>query len=222
MADCFVRGYDPDAAEKQGVKKTLTDRLIQLRSKLTHSEFQFSQRYGSVSFSFTLADHVKGARFKKITYTHPTRWETVPVPLTDDEEDISFAAACVLAGLTNKTYQVRDWAVESYETSLKNKRLIVYDKRNHWKYDLIGLLSFADEEPLVGRDSKILAAIRPALWGWAKYVRPAKKRAWCSEGCAMVIHESVKGFSYAPDTLTPDSLLKAVRMYFGSRTNARN
>ena len=75
MADCFVRGYDPDAAEKQGVKKTLTDRLIQLRSKLTHSEFQFSQRYGSVSFSFTLADHVKGARFKKITYTHPTRWE---------------------------------------------------------------------------------------------------------------------------------------------------
>jgi len=208
MALCRICGYDADAAEKDGVKKTFADKLIQLRSRLTHTEFQFSSRYNNISFSFTMADGVNGARFKNIRYSHPNRWLFANIPLDNEQEDIAFLAACVLAGFSLNFQTVKNWLHS--EMILLNLPVCLYSDK-HWKYDLIGLLSFADEEPYKGKDSKLLKVIRPVLWSWTKIVQPHSKRAWCSEGCAILLQECEDAFKYKPDTLTPDGLIQAVR-----------
>jgi hypothetical protein len=89
-----LRGYDPEMARLHGKKKTNLDRLIGLRSWLAHSEIQFSSRYGGISFSATLKDGCKCARFKMIKYSHPERWRDVYIPVTEEQED-SIMAKCL-------------------------------------------------------------------------------------------------------------------------------
>jgi hypothetical protein len=65
----------------------------------THCEFQFSAKYSNVSFSSTLRDGAKGCRFKQIDYTaNPERWNTLIVPLTDEQEVAAFAKANEING----------------------------------------------------------------------------------------------------------------------------
>lgn len=97
MADCFWKSFNPDA---EGYKKTLVDWFINLRSKFTHTELEFSKRYDGVSTSATLQDGCNGDRFKMIDYTkHPERWESITIPCTDEQEDLIFAEACRMEGM---------------------------------------------------------------------------------------------------------------------------
>ncbi len=96
--NCILQTYDPVAARKM----TFTDRIIRLRSYHTHSEYQFSERYGHISFSATLRDGCKCARFKQIDYTkHPKRWKSIIIPMTDLEEDYAWQVACEMADMNN-------------------------------------------------------------------------------------------------------------------------
>ena len=91
--------YSPPLAALHGKKPSWTDRFIGLRSELSHTELQFSERYGNVSFSATLADGCKCARFKMIGYSHPERWLTAVLEVTDEQEDAIFEKCCEMAAM---------------------------------------------------------------------------------------------------------------------------
>lgn len=99
--DCKIRSYNYVRAEIFGKKPTFVNRIIAIRSfPQTHTEFQFSERYEGRSFSATIQDEFKGARFKLIEYSHVReRWDTVIVPMTDREEDRAIKEAMSFAGM---------------------------------------------------------------------------------------------------------------------------
>jgi len=99
--NCKIRSYNYVRAAIFGKKPTIIDRVIGLRSKPhSHTEFQFSGRYNNVSFSATKRDGSNCARFKHISYSHVLeRWDTVVVPLTDEQEDAAYAEAEILEGM---------------------------------------------------------------------------------------------------------------------------
>ena len=98
--DCKIQSYNYVRAKMFGKKPTLVNRLIAVRSApQTHTEFQFSERYGNISFSATMQDDSKCARFKQIAYSHAReRWDTVVVPMTDQQEDMAWNKAKQLEG----------------------------------------------------------------------------------------------------------------------------
>lgn len=98
MADCKIRSFNAVRARMFGYKLTPTQWLILQRSWHTHNEFQYSARHDHVSHSATLMDGAKGSRFKAIAYTHPERWDTVIVPMTNAEEDRAYDRAQQLEG----------------------------------------------------------------------------------------------------------------------------
>jgi hypothetical protein len=96
---CKIRSYNARQAELFGKEMDLIDRLVLVKSDpLTHTEFQFSERYGCISFSSTLQDGSKGCRFKDISYSHPEYWNTQWEEYTNDEEDRAYARAKALEG----------------------------------------------------------------------------------------------------------------------------
>jgi hypothetical protein len=96
---CKIRTYNARQARLFGVKMTPTDNIVCLVSDpQTHCEFQFSERYKNISFSSTLTNGDKGCRFKDIGYSHPEYWDTLILPMTDEEEDRAYARALELDG----------------------------------------------------------------------------------------------------------------------------
>lgn len=92
--------YNARRAKIFGKKLTASDIAILFRSDPhTHSEVQFSERYGNISFSSTLKDGAKGTRFKQIEYSHEDeRWDTVEIAMTQEEEANAYAMAEALLG----------------------------------------------------------------------------------------------------------------------------
>jgi len=173
MADCYAKHYNAEEAKKDGKHLTLVDRVIMLRSKLTHSEKRYSDRHWGVSWSFTKADGANGARFKDIGYSHPKRWVTDLLRLSDIEEDRSFAEACRLADVTPE--QVEAWAKDDSRTE-------ILQGPNHAKYDAIGLLTHCLKKHKKGW----VNVMRKTLWWWTAIVKPSRDCWWCSEGVCWV------------------------------------
>jgi len=100
MADCIYWSYDAVAAKEGGKDFSATDIIIMRRSaRLIHTEFQFSPRNNSESFSSTLRDGEKGCRFESIDYTkHPERWNKIVLPMTNVQEDVAYCRAEDLEG----------------------------------------------------------------------------------------------------------------------------
>jgi len=101
MAAGKIRSYNYLRAKVFGKKPTFVNKLIAMRSSPhVHTEYQFSERFDNVSFSATKQDKCKCARFKDIQYSHEAeRWDTVIVPMTDEEEDMAYLRAQVLGGM---------------------------------------------------------------------------------------------------------------------------
>ena len=176
--DCYAKHWNAKEAKKDGKPLTLVDRVIMLRSKLTHSEKQYSSRYRHVSWSFTKADGAKGARFKKIAYSHPKRWVTDVLELSDIEEDRSFREACRLADVT--PIHVQLWLLDDSQTGILRGP-------NHAKYDTIGLLTHCLKKHKKGW----VNVMRKTLWWWTAFVKPDMEASWCSEGVAWVTQVGV-------------------------------
>jgi len=132
MADIIYRTFDPDA--DPAYKKTWTDRLIQIKSRYTHTEIQYSDRYGGISASATMADGCNCFRFKMIDYTkHPLRWKSVIIPCTDEQEDLIWDEDCRMAGMDNhaETSMMIDVAhgdAEYFEPCFFGPNAMKYDK----------------------------------------------------------------------------------------------
>ena len=89
-----IQTYNARRARAFGKKYTWVNRLILMRSDPhTHTELQFSDSYGNISFSATMHDKCKSARFKEILYSHPERWDTIDVPMSREDEDVAWEAA---------------------------------------------------------------------------------------------------------------------------------
>ena len=99
--NCKIRSFNAMRAEIFGVKPTLPQRIILLRSQPhVHTEFQFSERYDNVSFSATMMEGSNCARFKDIKYSHEAEyWDTVIVPMTNIQEDYVYREALGLVGM---------------------------------------------------------------------------------------------------------------------------
>ncbi len=95
MADGKIRSYNYVRAELFGKKPETIDKVIGLRSRPhRHSEYEFSERYSKLSFSSTKQNGDNGARFKDIKYSHYLqRWDTVIIPMTDEQEDLAYQEA---------------------------------------------------------------------------------------------------------------------------------
>ncbi len=99
MAAVIIMSFNVVRAVVFGYKPTFNQKLIKFRSKPhVHSELKFSARHEYISFSATLQDDFKGARFKDIAYSHREYWDPVIVPMTDEEEDDAYLRAQVQEG----------------------------------------------------------------------------------------------------------------------------
>jgi len=185
MADCYIRTFDTNADPTY--QKRTSDRLIGLRSKFSHTEFEFSARYRGISASATMADDCHCFRLKMIDYTkHPKRWKKQVVHLTDEQEDMIFAEACRMAGLP--LFSLNTVCQFEYgEIFYGNKAL---------KYDLIGV-SF----------SFILPKWR--IW------RPHERWVFCSESVCILLKSVFDDFipDKKCDEQSPEKLYYAWQDY---------
>ncbi len=164
-------------AMKFGYKPSKIERLIMLRSDCTHMEFQFSTRYGGISFSSTLRDGVKGCRFKMIIYSHPEYWDAVYVPVTTEQERNMFIEATELADARYFRKYGFGEALEVYYNEHAAVNGCIYGP-NHVKYDLSG------------------AAF--SYWTKFKIWKPHKTKMVCNRAVAEVV---LAGEPKAMDTL---------------------
>ena len=156
MADCEIKSYNAVRAKIFGKKLTSTQWLILHWSKLhTHTEFKFSKRHNHISHSATLMDGNKGSRFKYIKYSHPWRWDTVIVPMTDNQEDLAYEKAVSLARTLYDTFGqlshisgLKIWKPSEDRTwCTKDVGEIVYAGRQDFYYWLRELLDTTELRP---------------------------------------------------------------------------
>lgn len=190
MKKITFRAWDADAAKKDGKPLTWTDRVIMMRSKLTHLEIQFDENRGGVSFSSTMADNANGCRFKYINYSNPNRWKSWTVEVSDEEERLVWLTACNMADCpvdwqVKAEYGDSEYFVvvnfDSNYATYNIKDIALYQGNAHIQYDKAGLMSFA-----LKRSGKWwLNALRGILWGWTLAFNPDDDKVWCSEACAI-------------------------------------
>jgi hypothetical protein len=161
-----LRGYDPEMARLHGKKKTNLDRLIGLRSWLAHSEIQFSSRYGGISFSATLKDGCKCARFKMIEYSHPERWRDVYIPVTEEQEKKIFEKCCEMADWIDPVKF--NWDIGNWSQAAKGDMGCAFGP-NALKYDT--------------------PAVALGFISKARFWKVRKDWVFCSMACAMALME---------------------------------
>lgn len=165
--NCKTRGYKYKTARKEGAPRSTVSALINLRSELTHIEFQFSPRYWCVSVSATMADGAKCVRFKRNRYSHPNWWSTRTVPATDEQEDRMFREALWMADVTEGQFYA--WWADKCPGILHGPNAI--------KYDLAGCsFSFIIKQ-------------------WRIWV-PDSTKQWCSEFVKNLISSAFRWFGY--------------------------
>lgn len=202
--NCKAMHYNARAAKADGKQLSAMDRIIMLRSNFTHSEFQFSKRYFNVSWSFTLADGADGSRFKMIKYSHPKRWESDVIYLSNAQEGILFLEACRLADTDE--LNIAHYCID-YDKYIMNA---IEQGKNHWKYDTKGLLTHATKKS----KKWWLNLIRQFTWCWTKLISPAKSKMWCSEGVGHLIKTCWHDFCKKPDEYDPEELSARIKKYF--------
>lgn len=195
MATCHLMSFHPAGDPSYEIKRFSPEWWIQRRSDLTHSEFQFSERYNYISVSATMRDDCSCFRFKMIIYDkHPDRWLMDPVELTDEQEDQIMLQALKMAGLIDKICSYKP----CYNKTLKKFFNIFYYARINdifyregkaLKYDKVGVVL-----------CNVVVSMR-IIRGHAVWV-------WCSEGVTILLQVAYPEFNGKADTQTPQTLRK--------------
>jgi hypothetical protein len=198
-----------------GDKLTNTQKAIGLRSNGLHSEIRFSDRYGRISFSCTLADDCGCCRFKMIDYSHPYRQSRVRIAVTAEQEARLFAKACEMADTPTLQKFCERNGNNTIAVFFKSAENNTYYRSNAIKYDRWGArLSFIS---------------RRLNW-WKMH----PNKMICNEACATVLlgewpdllttrkypedictgrHNNSANY-IEPSQLTPDQLDYLVEYYF--------
>lgn len=184
--------YSPVLAQLHGKKPSWVDRFISMRSDLSHTEIQFSDRYGGISFSATMADDCKCARFKMIGYKHPERWLTTPLQVTDEQEDAIFKKCCEMADVSS-IHKLTVFGIQNtFFEDMDNNRC--FFGPNALKYDL-AQVSF-------GFISKL------------RIKRGDKMRVFCTEAVYIALMEVwPEILSFVPDSFKKDPVMKCCVPY---------
>lgn len=185
MANIIWRTFNPDGDPTY--KKTWTDRLIRIKSKYTHTETQYSDRYGGISASATMADGCNCFRFKNIDYTkHPRRWKSVVISCTDEQEDLMFAEDCKMADVDE--HYMRSACFDPAPNRC-------YYGWRPMKYDKIGvILCNISHRRIIGSSDKVL---------------------WCTESRIKTLLTAFLDLTdKKPDEFRPDNGHKLVKEYF--------
>lgn len=150
-----------------GDKLTASEWLRKARTNGLHVEVQFSDRYGSISFSSTLSDGCNGCRFKMIGYSHSYRWSTIYIAVTADQEVRLFVKACEMADIvSDSTYRTDD--TEGWYYVNKDDEGCIYGP-DHIKYDKgAAFFSFISKRN---------------IW------KPSKTKMICNRACAVLMLE---------------------------------
>jgi hypothetical protein len=190
---------------------TWTQKGIEKRSNGLHVELRFSDRYGRISWSCTLADGVGGCRFKMIGYSHGYRWSTVRIAVTAEQEARLFAKACEMADISSSRKSEVEWLDGTERDELASRLYMEQVKPS---------------EVVYGPDH-----IKYDRWG-ASFSFISKLRIWrmhpddqiCNESCANVlltewpglldVNNGKTGKIINPETITPDAFEYLVRHYF--------
>jgi hypothetical protein len=143
--------------------------------KAVHTELQFSDTYGGLSFSATTIDKTACCRLKKILYSHEEeRWDTVEIEVTEEQERAMFGKACEMADVDIALTAVRDGWI-SPNDSFHGPKAIKYDKAGVF-----------------------LSNIHPArIWGGSS------SKVWCTESVCMVTNAGGITEEKYPDTQIP-------------------
>lgn len=182
----FLKSYNYKRARKTGAAFNFTSYAINIVSEETHSEAVFEIAYKQISFSNTMADGVKGCRFKYITYSHPERWDTDIIPVSKENIIKRIRKACKLADVTPE--QLYIWAKTARPGDILHGP-------NHKKYDFLGTaLSFVSR---------------------AKVVKSSKKKGRCCEDVMNVILSTEPELAKIvnPEEITPDDARLIVRVW---------
>jgi hypothetical protein len=142
-----------------------------------HTEIQFSDTYGGLSFSATTIDKTACCRLKKIMYSHEEeRWDTVEIEVTEEQERAMFGKACEMADVNYG--DIMD-AGERFGYADK----ATFHGPNAVKYDKAGVF---------------LSNIHPArIWGGSS------SKVWCTESVCMVTNAGGITEEKYPDTQIP-------------------
>jgi hypothetical protein len=127
---CKLRTKNAKMLRMYGDKLTFSEVMREMRTNGLHSEWQFSDRYGNISFSSTLSDGCNGARFKMIGYSHGYRWSTVLIAVTAEQEAVLFAKACEMADI-----HIGQYIVEAFIENIQEGLIQAGFGPNHIKYD---------------------------------------------------------------------------------------
>ena len=191
MADCIYYTFTPD--NDPTYKKTVVDRLIQIKSRDTHSTLQYSHRYGGISCSATMADGCNGVRFRMNDYTkHPLRWKKVIIPCTDEQEDLMFAEDCRQTDF----YFNKVTSLEILGPPLNQEQEgRCYFGPNALKYDKIGV---------------VICNI-----SHRRIIKSWESRVWCTESRIMTLLKAYPDLTDKhPDEYRPDNGHELVKNYF--------
>ena len=190
--NCYLRTFQYKRSRKNGNEFSFISILITLRSRGTHSEFQFSERYNGISFSATLADKARCCRMKNIQYLHGDKyWDCDVITLTDAEEDLLFVEACKMS----------DVGVDEAKTFAFSKNISeIFCGDKAIQYDTLGVT--------------ISHIVRARVW------KPDDLKVWCCEAVALLI-VSIKRYDFIDEPLymgkcdetTPDILQHNVQKY---------
>lgn len=115
-----------------GDKLTRTQKAIGHRSNGLHVEIRWSDRYGRVSSSCTLAGGAGGYRYQMIGYSHGYQWSTIRIYVTAEQEARLWAKSCKMADLDIDFLSQRK---VRREVISKNE---LFFGPNHIKYDRWG------------------------------------------------------------------------------------
>ena len=195
MADITYWSFDPDGDPTY--KKTYVDRLIQIKSQLTHSTKQYSPRYGGISCSATMAEGLNCVRFKMNDYTkHPKRWKKVIIPCTDEQEDLMFAFDCRMANVKCKG-------------SISSPRI--------WLNDAMDYKGIIDSYTYCGPKAIKYDKIGVVLCNIShrRIIKSWKNRVWCTEQCIMTLLQAFPDLTDKhPDEFRPDNGHKLIESLF--------
>ncbi len=190
----YIKYRSFDSKADPTYKETTADWLIGWRSYLKHTEIEFPDIYGNISFSATMADGCKCARFKMIDYTkHPKRWKTILIPVTREQCYFIFTEACKMADCQDIGWSYAEGVFYADQKAIKTDD-ILYGP-NALKYDLLAVsFSFISKR---------------TIW------RPDKTKVFCTESVFILLQiafPDILTFSYNEDPdiywakLKPDQL----------------
>ena len=204
-----------------GDKLTRTQTAIGLRSNGLHTEIRYSDRYGHIWWSCTLADDCGCCRFKAINRSHPYRQSVVRIYVTAEQEEKLFCESCWMADIPDN-YLAAHLMLEPQQVIAEGyAENGCYYGPNAIKYDKWGArISFVSRKVnwwKMHPDKMICneACANVLLVEWPDILVTDPEYFFKGQGCGIAPQNIIDSYDQKqPSDLTPEQFEYLVRNYF--------